>query len=42
MERLGQSTINVTLGTYGHLLPSLKRDLTNRLDATPAASIAKT
>lgn len=34
MERLAHSTINVTLGTYGHLLPSLEQDLTNRLDAT--------
>lgn len=42
MERLGHSTINVTLGTYGHLLPSLERDLTDRLDATLAASITKT
>jgi integrase len=42
MERLGHSTINVTLGTYGHLLPSLERDLTNRLDATLAATISRT
>ena len=38
MERLGHSTINVTLGTYGHLLPSLEQDLTDRLDVTLAAT----
>ena len=33
MERLGHSTINVTLGTYGHLFPSLEASLTEALDA---------
>lgn len=32
MERLGHSTISVTLGTYGHLLPSLEESLTEALD----------
>ncbi len=32
MERLGQSTIQVTLGTYGHLFPSLEASLTEALD----------
>ncbi len=32
MERLGHSTINVTLGTYGHLFPSLEAALTEALD----------
>ncbi len=27
MERLGHSTINVTLGTYGHLLPNVEAEL---------------
>ena len=34
MERMGHSTINVTLGTYGHLLPSLDAMLSQALDAT--------
>jgi len=29
MERLGHSTINVTLGTYGHLFPHLDAQLTD-------------
>ena len=33
MERLGHSSINVTLGTYGHLLPGLDEELTRKLDA---------
>ncbi len=32
MERLGHSSINVTLGTYGHLLPGLDEQLTRKLD----------
>ena len=32
MERLGHSTIQVTLGTYGHLFPSLEESLTVALD----------
>ena len=33
MERLGHSSINVTLGTYGHLLPTLDEELTQKLNA---------
>lgn len=32
MERMGHSSITVTLGTYGHLLPSLETELTRRMD----------
>ena len=32
MERLGHSTIQVTLGTYGHLFPSLEASLTEAMD----------
>jgi len=32
MERLGHSTIQVTLGTYGHLFPNLEASLTEALD----------
>ena len=31
MERLGHSTINVTLGTYGHLLPNLEERIDDAL-----------
>ncbi len=27
MERMGHSTINVTLGTYGHLFPAIDAEL---------------
>ncbi len=33
MERLGHSSINVTLGTYGHLFPTLDEELTQKLNA---------
>ncbi len=33
MERLGHSSINVTLGTYGHLLPGLDEEITRQLNA---------
>src|SRR5690606_10258528 len=33
MERMGHSTIQVTLGTYGHLFPTLEAALTDPLDA---------
>ena len=33
MERLGHSSINVTLGTYGHLMPSLDEEITRKLNA---------
>jgi len=32
MERLGHSTIQVTLGTYGHVFPNLEAALTDALD----------
>jgi len=32
MERMGHSSLAVTLGTYGHLLPGLEADLTARID----------
>ncbi len=32
MERLGHSSINVTLGTYGHLLPGVDEELTRKLN----------
>ena len=32
MERLGHSSITVTMDTYGHLLPSLDDDLTAALE----------
>jgi integrase len=34
MERLGHSTIAVTMDVYGHLLPSIDEALTDGLDAT--------
>lgn len=45
MERMGHSTIQVTLGTYGHLFPNLEAALTDALDevyrkAEPARSAA--
>ena len=46
MERLGHSTIQVTLGTYGHVFPSLEASLTAALDdvyrtaePTPSAEV---
>jgi len=38
MERLGHSSIQVTLGTYGHLFPTLDASLTARLDEAIAAA----
>ena len=40
MERLGHSTIGVTLGRYGHLFPSLDAALTDGLQSTYVASLA--
>lgn len=40
MERLGHSSIQVTLDRYGHLLPSLDEALTDGLEATYQASLA--
>jgi hypothetical protein len=38
MERLGHSSIQVTLGTYGHLFPALDEALTERLGETISAA----
>lgn len=38
MERLGHSSITVTLGTYGHLFPSLDEALTARLSEAISAA----
>lgn len=39
MERLGHSSIQVTLDRYGHLLPSLDETLTDGLEATSRTSL---
>ncbi len=39
MERLGHSSIEVTLDRYGHLFPSLDAALTDGLEATYQASL---
>ena len=39
MERLGHSSIQVTLDRYGHLFPSLDESLTEGLEATFQASV---
>jgi integrase len=38
MERMGHSSITVTLNTYGHLLPGLEAHLTDALDARGRAA----
>jgi site-specific recombinase XerC len=38
MERMGHSSITVTLNTYGHLLPGLEQRLTDALDARGRAA----
>ena len=38
MERMGHSSITVTLNTYGHLFPALEATLTTNLDRTIAAA----
>lgn len=40
-ERLGHSTINVTLDRYGHLFPSLDEALTDRLEEMRSKAVAK-
>jgi hypothetical protein len=40
MERLGHSSIQVTLDRYGHLFPSLDETLTDGLEATYQASLS--
>jgi integrase len=42
MERLGHSSIQVTLDRYGHLLPSLDETLTDGLETTYQESVAAT
>jgi integrase len=32
-EILGHSTVTLTLGTYSHVIPALKRDAADRMDA---------
>jgi integrase len=32
-ERLGHSSINMTLGIYSHVLPSMQEDVAEQLDA---------
>lgn len=39
MERMGHSSITVTLGTYGHLFPALEAELTDRLDQRIASAL---
>jgi hypothetical protein len=39
MERLGHSSIQVTLDRYGHLFPSLDETLTDGLEATYRSSL---
>jgi integrase len=31
-ERLGHSSVNLTLDTYSHLMPALQRDAADKLD----------
>jgi integrase len=38
MRRLGHSSVQVTLDTYGHLFPELEEDVTQRLDAVGRAA----
>lgn len=40
MERLGHSSITVTMDVYGHLLPSLDEALAEGLDATFRGALA--
>lgn len=40
LRRLGHSSIQVTLDTYGHLFPELEEDVTQRLDAVGRAAHA--
>ncbi len=40
MERLGHSSITVTLNTYGHLFPSLDEALTDGLETTYRAALS--
>jgi integrase len=42
MERLGHSSIEVTLDRYGHLFPGLDESLADKLDATYRAAACRT
>ena len=42
MERLGHSTIQVTLGTYGHLFPNLEESLDHALNSVFEGAAAPT
>ena len=33
-ERIGHSKISTTMDIYGHLLPNMQRDASDKLDAT--------
>jgi integrase len=37
-ERLGHSNVNVTMNTYGHVMPTLRADAASLLDAILASS----
>lgn len=39
-ERLGHSTINITLDRYGHLFPALDEALTERLEELRAKAVS--
>ena len=39
-ERLGHSTINITLDRYGHLFPALDEALTERIEETLTKAVA--
>ena len=41
MERLGHSSVQVTIDRYGHLLPSLDETVVDGLDATYRASVGQ-
>jgi integrase len=38
MERMGHSSVQVTLGTYGHVLPAIDERLTSGLDGAARAA----
>ena len=40
MERLGHSSVTVSIDRYGHLFPSLDEQLTEGLDETWAQNLA--
>jgi hypothetical protein len=40
MERLGHSSVQVTLDTYGHLFPAIDEALTEGLERTYQAALA--